>query len=229
MPRRLRMDVGGIAYHVLNRRVGRLVMFDKDADYLAFEKVLAEAGGKVPMRLLAYCLMPNHWHLVLWPQEDGYLSRYMQWLTTTHMRRWHAHHGTRGTGPLYQGRYKSFPVQEDVHFLTVCRYVERNALRAGMVERAENWRWSSLARRRGHGSCDWLAPISDWPVEAPDSWARFVNGAETEQELKALRRSVARGCPYGDPAWQERTAVRLKLDSSLRDPWRPTEAREGNK
>ena len=225
------MDVGGVVYHVLNRRVGRLTLFDTGGDYEAFEKVLEEAGRKVPMQVLAYCLMPNHWHLVLWPQEDGSMSRYMQWLTTTHMRRWHAHHGTRGTGPLYQGRYKSFPVQEDTHFLTVCRYVEGNALRAGLVERAENWPWSSLARRGSRGPCGWLAPIGDWPVEAPGSWPQMVNGTETERELDALRESVTRGCPYGGPVWQERTAVRLKLESSMRDPWRPKGAgrRKGNK
>ena len=148
MAGRLRVDVGDVVYHVLNRRVGRMTLFEKDEDYAAFEQVLSEAHPRSPMRLLAYCLMPNHWHLVLWPRHDGELSRYMQWLTTTHMRRWHAHHGTRGTGALYQGRYKSFPVQEDGHFLVVCRYVERNALRAGLVERAEQWAWSSLWRRQ---------------------------------------------------------------------------------
>ena len=127
MARRLRVDRGGWVYHVLNRRVGRMTLFQEDSDYAAFEKVLDEAQGHVPMRIISFCLMPNHWHLVVWPRKDGTLSRYMQWLTTTHMRRWHAHQGTRGTGALYQGRYKSFPVQEDRHFLTVCRYVERNA------------------------------------------------------------------------------------------------------
>ena len=116
-------------------------LFEKHEDYVAFEKVLDEAYAKTPMRVISYCLMPNHWHLVLWPTRDGQTSRYMQWLTTTHMRRWHAHRGTRGTGPVYQGRFKSFPIQEDRHFLIVCRYVERNALRANLVEHAEDWPW----------------------------------------------------------------------------------------
>ena len=218
MPRRLRMDVGGIAYHVLNRRVARMTIFEKGEDYAAFENVLDEAYQKVPMRVAAYCLMPNHWHLVLWPRHDGQLSRYMQWLTTTHMRRWHAHHRTRGSGPLYQGRYKSFPVQGDLHFLTVCRYVERNALRANLVTRAEDWPWSSLSRRRRRDRCSWLVPIKDWPVAPPRSWATLVNHPETEEELAALRRSVVRGAPYGDDRWRKRTAIRLKLESSLRNP-----------
>jgi len=223
------MDVGGIVYHVLNRRVGRMTLFEKGEDYAAFEKVLDEAHQRVPMRVAAYCLMPSHWHLVLWPRDDGQLSRYMQWLTTTHMRRWHAYHGTRGSGPLYQGRFKSFPVQADRHFLTVCRYVERNALRANLVTRAEEWAWSSLSRRRRRDECPWLPPIKDWPVAPPRSWTALVNRPETDEELEALRRSVVRGAPYGDNRWQKRTASRLKLESSLRNPWRPKKAKTLNK
>ena len=148
MPRRLRMASGGYVYHVLNRAVGRARLFHKSADYAAFEKVLEEAKEWLPTRLLAYCVMPNHWHLVLWPEDDGDLSEFMRWLTVTHTQRWHAHRHTAGTGPLYQGRFKSFPIQDDDHFLTVCRYVERNALRAKLALKAEHWRWSSLWFRR---------------------------------------------------------------------------------
>ena len=131
-----RIDRGGIAYHELNRRVGRLPRFEKDEDYAGFEKALDQAHAGSPMRLIAYCLMPNHWHLVLWPARDGQLSTYMLWPTTTHMRCRHAHRGTRGAGPVYEGQFKSLPIQEDGHFLTVCRYVERNPLRAKLVEHA---------------------------------------------------------------------------------------------
>jgi putative transposase len=174
------------------------------------------------MRVISYCLMPNHWHLVLWPSRDGQLSRYMQWLTTTHMRRWHAHRGTRGTGPVYQGRFKSFPIQQDRHFLAVCRYVVRNPLRAKLVRRAENWPWSSLARRRQKGiECAWLVAPEDWPVPPPRNWTAIVNRPQTPAELKAMQTSVACGAPYGDSTWQRRTAARLGLESSLRAPWRP--------
>jgi putative transposase len=91
--------------------------------------------------------MPNHWHLLLWPRRDGELSEILRWITVTHTQRWHAHHRTAGTGPVYQGRFKSFPVQTDAHFLTVARYVERNALRAKLVPRAEDWQWSSIWRQ----------------------------------------------------------------------------------
>ncbi|MCX7423960.1 MAG: transposase, partial [Planctomycetia bacterium] len=137
-----------MVFHVLNRANARATIFEKPEDYAAFERVLQEALDRVEMRVLAYCLMPNHWHLVLWPRLDGDLSKFMGWLTLTHTQRWHAHHRTVGTGHLYQGRYKSFPVQDDEHFLTVCRYVERNGLRANLAPRAEEWRWSSLWHRR---------------------------------------------------------------------------------
>src|SRR5277367_6089591 len=127
MPRRLRHAAGGYVYHVLNRAVGRATLFHKPGDYRAFRKILIEAQEDwLNVPLLAYCLMPNHWHLVLWPEHDGDLSEFMRWLTVTHTQRWHAHYHTQGTGPLYQGRFKAFPIAEDEHLLTVLRYVERN-------------------------------------------------------------------------------------------------------
>src|SRR5438094_767649 len=137
MPRRARISTGGLAYHILNRRVGRLGLFDKPADYMAFEKILNEAHERTAIRIAVYCLMPNHWHLVLWPRDDGELSEVMRWITVTHTQRWHAHRQSFGSGPVYQGRFRSFPVQTDEHFLTVARYVERNAVRAKLVKRAE--------------------------------------------------------------------------------------------
>jgi putative transposase len=135
MPRRGRSAPGGRAYHVLNRGNGRQILFRKDADYAAFEKILEQAVELMPMRVLGWCLMPNHWHLVLWPEADGQLSEFMRWLTVTHAQRLHAHRRDGAGGHVYQGRFKSFPVQEDHHFLVLMRYVERNALRAGRVLR----------------------------------------------------------------------------------------------
>ena len=152
MPRAARNAPGGYVYHALNRANGRLPLFESPGDYAAFERVLAEAAARVPgARLLAYCVMPNHWHLALWPRADGELSEFLRILTLTHAQRWHAHRGSAGAGHVYQGRFKSFPVQRDDHFLTLCRYVERNPLRAGLVRRAERWRWSSLWRREFGG------------------------------------------------------------------------------
>ena len=125
MGRPLRVSAGGYAYHCLDRGNGRATVFRKDGDYEAFERILTETQAHVPgMRLLAYCLMPNHWHLVLWPRRDGELSDFLHWLTLTHTQRWHAHYHDVGGGHLYQGRFKSFPIQEDEHYLAVCRYAD---------------------------------------------------------------------------------------------------------
>jgi putative transposase len=221
MGRPCRLGLGGYVYHVLNWANGRRPIFQKDGDYAAFERVLGEALEHVPgMRLLAYCLLPNHWHLLLWPRHDGELSHFGHWLTLTHTQRWHAHYHDVGTGHLYQGRFKSFPVAADRHVLQVCRYVERNALRAGLVRRAQAWRWGSLWHRLQEPKVD-RAILRDWPLPVPADWIRQVNRAQTEAELEAVRRSVQRGRPYGDEGWAKRVAARLGLESTFRDRGRP--------
>jgi putative transposase len=216
MPRRLRVSTGGLAYHVLNRAVRRARLFRDESDYLAMEKVIQRTHALLPIRIVSYCLMPNHWHLVLWPREDGQLSEFMRLLTVTHTQRWHAYHHTAGTGPLYQGRFKSFPIQQDEHFLTVCRYVERNALRSNQVKSASSWPWCSLAKRLAHQRPPWLLPLGQWPVQPPSDWSAWINRPETAAELKALRHCVTRGRPYGDERWEHRTAKQLALESTLR-------------
>ena len=216
MPRRIRVSTGGLGYHVLNRAVGRGQLFDDEADYLAMERVIERTCQQLPMRVVSYCLLPNHWHLVLWPKEDGDLSEFMRLLTVTHTQRWHAYHHTAGTGPLYQGRFKSFPIQQDGHFLTVCRYVERNALRANLVKSARQWPWCSLAKRSAGQAPWWLLPLRQWPVPAPADWNAWVNRAQSAAELKAVRHCVKRGRPYGEERWQQRTAKQLGLQSTLR-------------
>src|SRR6516162_7022302 len=118
-------------------------------------------------------LMPNRWHLVLWPRADGDLSEYLRWLRVTHAQRWHAHYHTSGSGALYQGRFKSFPVEEDDHLLAACRYVERNALRAGLVARAEAWPWGSLQQRLA-GTPEPLL-LDPGPIALPADWKAYVN------------------------------------------------------
>jgi putative transposase len=220
MGRPLRAAVGGVIYHVLNRANGRLPLFEKPRDYEGFETVLIEAHERFTTRTLAYCLMPNHWHLVLWPRRDEELSRFMAWVTLTHTQRWHAHRESAGAGHLYQGRFKSFPVQVDAHFLTVTRYVERNPLRANLVDRAEEWRWSSLWRR-AQTDPKWAAFLGEWPVSRSRRWVEWVNKPQTDAELGALRQSVRRGQPFGAEDWVRRTARRLGLEGTLRPRGRP--------
>jgi putative transposase len=195
-------------------------MFDKPEDYEAFEHILAEAVRRVKMRLLAYCVMPNHWHLVLWPREDGDLSTFVGWLTLTHTQRWHAHRDSVGSGHVYQGRFKSFLVESDEYLWAVCRYVERNALRAGLCERAEQWRWSSLWRRE-FGDAECRAVLSKWPIDVPKNWVSRINRAENPCELEALRQCVNRGQPFGSEDWVNRMTKRFGLDSVFRPRGRP--------
>ena len=209
-----------MVFHVLNRGVGRMRLFAKSGDYAAFETIIAETLEKCPLRLCGFCLMPNHWHLVVWPKQAGQLAAFMQRLTITHARRWQEHRGRVGYGHVYQSRYKSFPVQSEDHFYQVLRYVERNPLRANLVERAEQWRWSSLWRRIA-GTPAERSVLSDWPLPRPRNWSKLVNDPQTESELAAIRRAIERGRPLGDQDWVRRTAKRLGLESTLRAPHRP--------
>lgn len=124
-------------FHVLNRGVARMQLFEEAGDHQAFERVMEETLKEVPMRICAYCAMPSHWHMLCWPEKNGELATFMQRLTITHVRRWQEHRHYVRLGHVYQRRYKSFPVEGDEHFLTVARYVERNAQRANLVVRAE--------------------------------------------------------------------------------------------
>ena len=155
------------------------------------------------------------------PRAAGDLGRYMHRVTTTHVRRWHQHRHSAGQGHLYQGSYKSFPIQDDRHFLTVCRYVERNARRADLVDRAEAWQWSSFWQRDHRELIHDLPVLTDWPVARPRHWRRLVNQPLNLKELKAIRESVRRGRPWGTEPWQQRTARRMELESTFRPRGRP--------
>lgn len=150
MPRPLRVNAANIIFHVINRANARMEIFSTEKDYLAFINTLTEAKERFLVEVLVYCIMPNHWHLILKPLEEGALSKFMGWLTMTHTQRWHMAHHSVGSGHLYQGRYKSFPVETDAYFIQLARYVERNPVRAKLVERAEDWKWGSIwVREKG--------------------------------------------------------------------------------
>jgi len=206
---------------------------------LAFQKMLAEGLAKYPgVRLCSFCVMPNHWHLVVWPKpgQDRVLSEWMRWVGTTHVRWWHEHRHSAGTGPIYQGRFKSFPIQAEAHFLTVCRYVERNALRAGLPvsgSAAEDWRWGSLRLPLAKVSVldevelalrASLVKPADWPLTPGRNWGAKVNKPLGEEELEAVRGAVARGRPLGSAAWVQKTAAKLALEATLRGRGRPRQA-----
>ena len=141
MPRISRGLADDSIYHVINRGNGEQVVFQKDKDYESFVNLMKEAKIRYAIKIFAYCLMPNHFHIVVMPHQSEDLSKWMQWLLTSHVRRFHKHYGT--SGHIWQGRYKSFLIQKDSHLLTVLKYVESNPLRAGLVNSANNWLRSS--------------------------------------------------------------------------------------
>jgi putative transposase len=216
LPRTARASVGGVCSHVSNRGNGKAVIFHDRSDYGAFLDTISRAKARLPMRLLAYCLMPNHFHLVVLPFGDGDLGRWMHWLLTSHIQRHRNRYET--TGRIWQGRFGSFPVQTDVHLLIVLRYVERNPVRAGLVESPEQWPWSSLRERLELTERGLLTTPQ---LELPRDWLRWVREPLTVKELGAVRKCSRRDRPYGDPAWTRGTAERLGLLSTMRPRGRP--------
>jgi putative transposase len=187
MARSRRKTCPGLVHHVFNRGNRRKIIFHKQADYQAFLSVLAEAIARFGMRMIAFCIMRNHWHLVLWPDEKVSISTFMQWLTTTHVRRYHAHYGLTGTGHLYQERYKNEVCKDDRGVLGVMRYVEGNPLAAGLVTRAQEWKWSSL-RLRVDGRASGL--LTDGPVPLPSNWTAYVNENTPRRKPDTPKRGV---------------------------------------
>jgi len=226
MPRQSRRCPGGMVYHVWNRAAGRLRLFKKDADYAAFGRIMIEAHQRHPIRILEWCLMPNHWHFVVYPSEDDEVTRFFRWLTHTHAMRAIRHRRTLGMGPLYQGRFKSLPVEQDEHLSTLLRYVQRNPVRAELVQRATRWKWSGLWARRA-GDVTTRSLLSKWPIDEPSDWEDWVDSPQTPAEIASVREHIRRNRPYGSRGWTQQTARRLGLQSTLRPRGRPT--RKGQK
>lgn len=220
MPRRPAY-VGEFIYHALNRGATRMRLFDTARDYIAVQELLFEVRAAVGVRLLAFCIMPNHWHLILWPRNSTEMSQFLHSFTGTHAQRWRAAHSSTGCGAVYQGRYKAFPIQTGTYFLNACRYVERNPLRARLVHRAEDWRWSSCWLREHQPTND---VIEEWPVACPSDWLSQLNAPEEPQELENVRTALVRGIPFGDETWVSETAKIMGAQSHLRRPGRPRKA-----
>jgi REP-associated tyrosine transposase len=178
MARRRRIIEPCCIQHVMNRGNARQRIFDHPEDYEDFIGLLVRAGDHARVPLLAYCLMPNHWHLVLWPTMPRALSAYMHWLTSTHVLHVHRRRGTKGHGHIYQERFRHVPVQNVERFLVLCRYVEGNALAAGLVKNAEDWPYCSLSRTKAPNGRELL---SDWPVPRPPDWLPYVNANRSLQ------------------------------------------------
>jgi len=216
MPRIARGLVDGFVYHVLNRGNGGQKVFHKDQDYEAFIDLMKKAKARYAVKIFAYCLMPNHFHMVVVPIQAEELNKGMQWLMTSHVRRYHRRYGT--SGHIWQGRFKSFIIQEDNHLLTVLRYVEGNPVRAGLVNSATDWLWSSHREAIGERS---RLLVDEIPIELPQGWNIYVDEPLTEKELEGLHQSVNRQSPYGTSMWQIQVSKELGLESTLRPKGRP--------
>jgi putative transposase len=205
----------------MNRGVRRSQLFERPADYEAFLRILCDATDRVAMRVLAFVLMPNHWHLVLWPRADPDLTDYVGWASLKHACQWQRVHRTRGLGPVYQGRFKALPVQSGEHMLAVLRYVERNPVRAKLVGCAQDWPYSSAS--------DITIPdrpvVHQWPVARPRGWAELLNAPEPDAALARVRGAVARSAPFGTDSWRAETAARLGWTSGVRHCGRPAHRR----
>ena len=221
MPRALRTICANECYHVINRANQKARVFHNPADYDTFIGCMLEAQERLNLPLLAMCLMPNHVHLVVRPNQDGDLAKWTSWLFTTHVRRHHRKYDS--TGRLWQGRYKASLIQQDVHLLTVLRYVERNALTAALVKRAEDWRWGSLSWRQRH---DAPLEITSAPIALPSYWVDYVNQPMTSAELEAVRECVRRQRPFGSPGWVNEAVNLHGTTQSLAPIGRPRKKRQ---
>lgn len=220
MGRAQRVDVGNLVYHVVNRANSRRTIFQERDEYVHFEMLLTDAVNRFDMRLLAYTLMPNHWHLILYPRTDGDLSLFMQWLTLTHTQQYHVWKQTVGHGQIYQGRYKSFLVDTDSYLLTAIKYVERNPVRAKLARRVEEWRWGS-GYRRLEGTTAQRKLIADSPVDLPRNYRTWVNTADKDDSLAEIRTSGEKGKPFGTAEWVEQVVEKFALQATMRSGGRP--------
>ncbi len=214
MPRIARQLQHGYCYHILNRGNAKARLFLDRFDYIAFVKLLAGMKAGYEIRLLAYCLMPNHFHLAVQADATGAVSDALQWVQTSYVSRFRVRYGS--TGHIFQGRFKSFPIQKSEYLLAVMRYIERNPVRARLVKSASDWRWSSARWRDKPNHL-----LDESPVPLGEKWGPYVDAPQTSAELEALRRSVVRGAPFGSQHWRHKAAEALGLASTLRPRGRP--------
>jgi len=221
MPRIPRGETAGGIYHIINRGNMKMQLFDDMEDYDYFLALLEKASKREKVEIHAYCLMPNHFHLLLVPKEPNSLSRLMQWVMTSHVRYYHKKNKT--SGHIWQGRYKSFIVEKESYYITLLRYIEANALRAKLVRRAEDWDYGSLMERvYKHRTL-----LSKPYMTLDNEWVEYVNEPLKKGELHSIRNSVNRQAPLGEGKWQVETARKHGLMSTLNERGRPRKNVQG--
>ncbi len=214
MPRIPRGQTQGGIYHIVNRGNMRMQVFDDEDDYEFFLKLLKTGLERDNIELHAYCLMPNHFHLLLVPQGENSLSKFMQWVMTSHVRYYHKKNKT--SGHIWQGRFKSFIVEKDSYYLTLMRYIEANALRADLSKTAQDWQYGSLSERVFRNR-----KILNKPYGELDNWVEYVNTPQTQKEIDKIRNSINRQAPLGNENWVIKMAKKHGLLSTLKARGRP--------
>jgi putative transposase len=207
MPRRRLFGTGGVVFHVMNRSAKQLPLFECPSDFRLFVDVLVAAGMRCSMRLLEYCVMSNHFHLLLWPYGDNDLTRYLQWATGVHGQRWRRARRSTGKGAVYQGRYRWVGIQDAVHYDNARRYILQNPVRAGLVENADDWPWSSASSDAGVPRPT-LTPPPFEPLTALES---PLDGHSVERIRSSLRASQS----LGPAAWSHALEVESWLKGVL--------------
>jgi putative transposase len=186
MPRPLRFLPAGSVHHVINRGNDKRLLFETTRDYEDFLQLIALAKHRANIRIPAYVLLRNHWHFVLWPSEAGQVQEFQHLVTTTHAIRRRRMTCTVGQGHIYQDRYHAFGIWSETHYLNVVRYVEANPLRAGLVNSAVSWRWSSLYERLGHSR----GIVDEGPVPLPADWPAIVDTCLPQETVDEIRSSL---------------------------------------
>ena len=220
MGRAPRNSQGGYVYHVIGRGLKPKPMFRSLEDYQDFDSTLAQAVERFEPRLIAYCILPKHWHLVLTPRKDGDLSKFMAWLTMTHSVRWHTKPKRSASGGLYERRFRSFPVQDNSQLLDVLRFVESHPIRSGLVKDLRDWPWSSWSRRAQEPDAAWPL-LSNPPIPFPSDWNKQLCQEIPSESFDRILQCIQRSCPYGASDWVQKTVVRLGIESTIRPRGRP--------
>lgn len=220
MPRHSRTDVAGEVYHVVNRANGREFIFQNDDDYQSVIQIIEETMKRYPLDIFSFCVMFNHWHFAVRPRADGDIGRFFGSMTQKVTQRWHAYHHSVGTGHLFQGRFRSFLVQTDSYFIQLMKYVEANPLRAKLVARAEDWKWSSLRLRLyAHDLATRI--LAAWPLEYEGDYLNDVNATLPESFMQQIRHSAKRGTPLGEEGWLKEVVGKYGLEHTIRQRGRP--------
>ena len=209
MARLARVVIPDLPYHVTQRGNGGQRVFFSDEDYEAYRDLLAAAAREARVGVWAWCLMPNHVHLILCPSDEGGLRRALARAHRAYAGRIHARR--RRTGHFWQGRFGAVAMDES-HLVAAYRYVALNPVRAKLVQRAEDWRWSSARALLGLGD-DGLTDVAPARTRLP----RFADLLETNEDVEAtqrLRKGESVGRPIGSDAFvsmlEARTGRRLR-------------------